>query len=987
MDVYLLRMLSETQNTRPLSGIFSWFSIVLAILVLTVSSPGNLSAAGLREPASSVLERSHPTIQDDQVLPFTDLVRRGRLTNGLEYFVRHHSHPENTVVLRLAVDAGSVQEESGQEGLAHFVEHMAFNGTEEFGRGELVAYLESLGMRFGPDINAYTSFDETVYKLEIPADDEEALVRGFRVMQQWASALTFEETAIETERAVIVEEWRRGRGAAARIMDRHIPVLLQDSRYAERLPIGDMDVVRNAPRERLVDYFHRWYRPDNIALVAVGDLPVDRLEELVREHLGDIEPRETPLDRPYFEVPLQEGTRVSIASDPEAARSTVAIYLPGSPDPMQRVRDYRSILVRSLFASVLNERFRDVSRDPDAPIQNAGVGWSRLVRDTEITVASATVRDERITESLEVLVTELERADKHGILDSELHRAKARFMEFIRDARVNARTRPSGSIADELVRHWTRGEPVPGVEYEYHLYEELLPTITLEEVSAVATRFTREDNRIVLAGLRDDGEGRRPDGSPLPTEEELLDVLHRTEERAVLPPVPEDRHSHLLDTEPPRGEIRDIVDHDTVDTREYRLSNGMRLFVRPSDLREDEILFSAYSPGGLSLVSDELVPSARITSEAARESGIGALDASSLERVLAGRSVELTRPIGEMQERMSGGARRADLELLFQLIHLAFTEPRFEARALDTVRRRLTQQILGAQASPQGLFARRFQELYAAGDPRRAPLTVDDLDAITVDQVEQVYRERFADPADFALFLVGSLDLEAVEEFAQRYLAGIPGFAPITAEPDDRGFLEQPHDRGYPLPRGVEADVIRAGTEPVAQVGIVFHNDYEWSRKENHRFNSLADLLTIRLREEIREDTGGTYGVGAAGWRVRDPLPRAYLQVFFGMDPDRSGELVRRTLEVIEDVRQEAPSEELLQRVRAQQRESFRRSLRENRFWLSSLEFAVQHGRELAEIPEFPELIESLTAEDIRATAERYLDAEQRIQLLLLPRD
>lgn len=959
-------------------------TLILAVLV-SVVSPGTVFRSNSLAAAGHGEQSARESIRRDAALPFTAEVRRGRLSNGLDYFVRSHGRPENTVVLRLIVDAGSVQETAGQEGLAHFVEHMAFNGTEEFAEGELVAYLESLGMRFGPDINAYTGFDETVYKLEIPADDEEALHRGFRVMQQWASAITFEEDAIESERGVIVEEWRRGRGASARIMDQHIPILLQDSLYAERLPIGDMDVVRTAPRSRLVDYFERWYRPDNMALIAVGDLPVERLESLVREHMSDIPAPVAPLHRPYPTVPSHEGTRVSIASDPEATRSTIAVYITDPPHPMRTVEDYRSILVRSLFASVINERLRDITRDPESPLLSAGIGWSRFLRDTEITVASASIRDERVVDALESIVTELERAERYGVMETELDRARARFMQSIEDALVNARTRPGGRLADELVRHWTQGEPVPGIEFEYRLYEELLPGITVEEVNATAALFTRDQDRIILAGLREDGSGKLPDGSPLPSEDELLRVLFRTEARPVSPPVPEDQHSLLLQQEPDRGEIVNRIDHSTVDTMEYHLENGMRLFVRPSDLKEDEILFSAYSPGGLSLVPDEMVVAARITADVARESGLGNLNATALERLLAGRSVELRRSIGDRAETMSGSARRADLEELFQLVHLAFTAPRFEERALAAVRQRLGQQIRGAKASPQGLFGRHFQTLYAAGNPRLLPLTEEALEAVMLDQVEQVYRDRFGNPADFALFIAGSVDPYQIEELAERYLAGIPS-SPGT--PNERGFLESVRDTGYRLPPGVIEEELRSGTEPVAQVGIIFHTDeYQWSREENHRFNSLGDLLNIRLREEIREDAGGTYGVGAGGWRFRDPSPTAYMQVFFGMDPHRARELIDRTLEVIEDIRWEPASEEYLQRIRAQQREQYRRGLLENSYWLSSLEFSVQHGRDLSTIPEFPALIDNLTAEHIRDAADRYLKRENRIQLLLLPRE
>lgn len=914
----------------------------------------------------------YPRGMQEPSLPSAPDLVSGRLESGMDYFVWSNGWPENRVVLRLVVNAGSVQEQEHERGLAHFVEHMAFNGTELFPRGELVRYLESLGMRFGPDVNAYTSFDETVYKLDLPADDPAALERGFRVLEQWSQAVTFPGALIETERGVIVEEWRRGRGAQARMLDQHIPVLLQDSRYALRLPIGDMEIIRTASRDDLVGYYRRWYRPDNMAVIAVGDLPAADLEELVQRHLGRVAPVPHYLQREYHSVPRLPGTRISIAADREATRSTVALYLPRDPLAFRTAEDYRAMLVRSLLASILNERLRDLARDAASPILSGGAGWTRFVRDTEISVISAVAQDGRTVEATELLAREVERVRRFGVLPSEVERARGRFLQAIEEAWVNAANRPSSSLADELVRHWTQGEPVPGIAREYELYGELLPGISAEEVSAAVSFFNEEDGLVVLVGLREDG-------SPVPDEGAIRQALS-VSDVFLTPPADDEEITELITQSQTSGSILQEIHHEAVDTRELILENGMRVFVRQTDIRDDEIVVSLFQRGGLSQVDEHLVPAARLMSAVLQESGAGPFSAPQLQRFLSRKSVELAPRVLQTTGVLSGSTRRNDLETLFQLVVLAVTEPRVDPNALETVRRSTLQSIRGAQASPQGQFSRRFQELYAAGDPRLAPLDPRDVEGITAEMVDLIARRQWNDPREMALFVVGSVSPEEVAQLSATWLAGIPS-RDTEARADGAPPPVFRHDDE------VRTEVVRAGSEDVAQVGMIFHSDYQWSREENHRLNTLADVMNIRLREVLREEQGGTYGVGAASWRQRLPIPRAFVQVFFGMDPARSQELINRTLDVIAELREELVSPDILERVRAQQRESYRQSVRDNSYWLATLQFAHEHHRDFATIPEFPRLIEAVTREEIRETARAYLDPQRRLQLLLLPQE
>jgi zinc protease len=418
------------------------------------------------------------------------------------------------------------------------------------------------------------------------------------------------------------------------------------------------------------------------------------------------------------------------------------------------------------------------------------------------------------------------------------------------------------------------------------------------------------------------------------------------------------------------------IEHSEVEARELHLSNGMRVFLKPTDLREDEILFSAFSPGGLAVVPEELSPAAKLATTVARESGLGDLDASALERFLSGRSASVSTTIGRVSEGLSGSTRQADQELLMQMIYASITAPRFEESAWNNVRQQTLQQIRNSTASPQGRYSRRLQELFAAGSIRLSPLTSEDVAGIELADMEEVYTDRFDDAGDFTFFFVGSFEMTEMEELVERYLAGIPA-SETTEEtiPDDI----------YPRPEGIAADTVYAGSEPVAQLAIVIHGPYDWSQEENYHFNSMTSVLNIQLREEIREAMGGAYSVGAGGWRWRVPRPWSYAQIGFGLDPERVPELRQRALDIVRRLADAPPSQEYVERVQAQQRDEYRQNQQQNAYWLSALEFSAQHGRDPATILDYPELVNTLTAEAIQESARRYLQPERRIELLLMP--
>ena len=936
-------------NSRVLRIVFA--SLVTLLSVLPVAARGRA--------------------ESDDLLPFNDRVERGTFANGMDYFLLRHGYPEGRVVLRLVVNAGSILETDDQRGLAHYLEHMAFNGTERFGENELVGFLESLGAGFGPDVNAYTGFDETVYQLDVPLEQDGALETAFQVMQQWAEAIAFDPEAIERERGVVIEEQRLGRGAARRMFDQHSRVLFAGSRYADRFPIGTLEGIESFEREDFVAFYRRWYRPDNMAIIAVGDVPVARLRELAARELGSIEAPQRRLRRRTFRVRPRGDLQVSVASDPEATENLVGLYVPTIAARQDRRSDYRAALIEGLYATILNERLRELSRDPDAPLLSAGLGGAaRFIRPLDLRVANAIAKQDRGLEALELLARELARAAQFGFRASELERARARFVQSIEEAFVNRETRPMADLADELVRHWTTGEPVPGIETEFELYRAILPSVTLDDLKAVAQAWAAPDGAVVLAGLRS-GEQRIPDQAeflaavragyttPLRESEAL-------EDDAALMPNPPD----------PRG-ARVVAYHEAVEVSEIELENGVRVLVKPTDFSEDEVLISMYSAGGLALVDDSDVVAARLALAVGAQSGVARLDAAALERALAGASSSVTLSLGRTDEGLRAAGRVQDLELTFQLIHQYLTAPRFDQRALERVVAEQIEKIRSAQAAPQGRYARRFQELYANGDPRLAPLVAEQLQRVRVADLARVYAQRFSTRSDMVFTVVGSVTTERVRELAARYLATLaPAGEPETIPP-----------ASYRPPERTVSEVVRAGSEAVALYTLVLHGGYRWSRTENYLLSSLATLVETRLREELREAAGGTYSVGAGTWRFREPEPLAFVSIGFGLDPARLEELRARTQAVIDELIAAPVDTDYVTRIQAGQRSRYDEDLQSNAYWRSTIEFSARHGRDLNQITAYGRLIDQLDATTLQQTAERYLRDRNRLEVVLLPEE
>lgn len=935
----------------------------VAVLFSLVAT-GTLTA---QEPADTAAAWSAPL---EAPLPVDPEVKTGRLENGLRYYLRVNGRPEKRAELRLVVNAGSVLEDEDQRGLAHFVEHMAFNGTEHFAKQQLVDYLESIGMRFGPDLNAYVNYDETVYKLTIPTDSAGIVETAFQILEDWAHGLTFDSVEVEKERGVVVEEWRLGRGAFSRIQDKQFPILFKESLYAERLPIGKLEIIETAPVETLRRFYHDWYRPDLMAVVAVGDFDPDRFEHLIRHHFEGLEAPESARPRPAIQVPDHEETLFAIASDPELPISNVQLVYKLPPSMVRTHANYREWFEQRLYNSMLNSRFFEITQtSEDPPFLFASSGKGRWVRSAEVYLLAAAVPDGGIARGLERVLVEAERVARHGFSESELERQKADMLRSFERSFDEREKTESSSYASEYVRAFLVEEPIPGIAYEYALARRFLPEIDLEDVNRIGRTWIGDRNRVILAASPE------KEGVPIPDEVELAAVFGRALATEIEPWEETAADVPLLAELPESGTVVEERRFEEVGVTEWRLSNGMRVLLKPTDFKEDQLLFSARSPGGSSLAPDENYLSAEWSATAVSVGGVGDFSAVDLQKRLAGKLVGVGPAMDELQAGMSGNASPKDLETLFQLIYLHFTAPRRDTTAFASLSSRLRTMLANRSASPEAVYSDTLTVVLSQHHFRRRPPTVEMLEEIDLDTALAFYRDRFADAGNFTFTFVGRFNLDSIQPLVERYLGGLPSTS----------RQETWRDVGVEPPTGIVRRVVRKGIEPKGRSTLVFTGPFEFERLNVYTVQSMVEVLRIMLRETLREEMGGTVGVFVSASPVRDPRPRYTVRIAFGADPERLEELTGAVFATIDSLATHGASEENLAKVKETQRRQRETNLRENRFWLSVIDDYDRHDEDLRLIMEYDELVEDLTAEAVGRAARTYLRPGNYVRVLLLP--
>ncbi|MCX6121068.1 MAG: insulinase family protein [Ignavibacteriales bacterium] len=916
------------------------------------------------------LFQAQQTFKLEQVLTPDPKILVGKLDNGLTYYIRENHKPEKRAELRLAVKAGSILEDDDQQGLAHFDEHMAFNGTKNFPKQDLINFLEKSGVRFGPELNAYTSFDETVYMLQVPTDSPEVMKKGFQILEEWGHDVSYDDTEIDKERGVVIEEWRLRRGAEERVSMKHLPTELYKSHYADRITIGKKEILESCPHDALRKFYRDWYRPDLMAVLAVGDFNKVEIEKLIKEHFSHLKNPEKERERIQYPVPDNKETLVSIATDAELTRASVDVLFKRDTSSQSTAADYRKEIISNLSSSMLNARYRELLQKPNPPFIYAYNYDGRFIGPKQAFYFAAGVKENSILDGLEAMLTEAFRVKQHGFTATELERQKTQSLRGIEKAYKERDKTESRPFIDEYIRNFLQHEPIPGIEVELALYKQFLPGITLEEVNKQTQERMTESNRVITVSAP------QKDSVKIPTEAEVLSLMNEVSAEQLTPYVDKVNTEPLVDHLPTPGKVVEEKNISSLGVIEWKLSNGARVVLKPTDFKNDEILFSAYSNGGTSLVDDKNSLSAEFTSViVGRSSGVGTFDPIALQKKLSGKIVSVYPTISTLAEGFGGSASPQDIETLFQLVYLYGTSPRKDSTAFLSLITRYKASLQNRSVSPEAAFADTLQVTLTNYHPRMRPLTTPLLEEVNLDRAFSFYKDRFADFSDFIFFFVGSFKVDSIKPLVEQYLAALPSL----------NRKEMWKDLNIEPPRGVISKQVKKGIEPKSSVNLTFTGPFEWSQQNRYDFNSMLEALNIKLREVLREDKGGTYGVGAGGSPSLYPRQEYNISVRWGCNPERVDELVKVALQQIDSAKLKPFDPLYIEKVRETQRRGYEVNLKQNGFWLNNLYSYYANNENPEMILNYPKLVENLNAAAIQNAAKKYFDMNNYVKVVLYP--
>lgn len=946
-------------NTRTSAVLFAFLAVTSTAVAPALAqqpSQANPLERAARDPLSAVIA-------------VTPEVKVGQLPNGLQYYVRANGTPKGRAELRLVVNAGSVLEDDTQRGLAHFVEHMAFNGTTHFPGGEIPAFIQRLGMRFGAHVNAHTSFDETVYQLQIPTDNRSVIDRSILIMEDWAHGVSFERDEVEKERGVVLEEWRLGLGAEARIRDAQMPVLLKGARYADRSPIGRPEILQNVTPERLRQFYSDWYRPDLMAVVAVGDFDAAMVEQMIVSHFRDIPRPTTAKPRPLYTVPPHPDTRYALVSDKEARGTLVNIFSIKPAGDQRTLGTYREQMVERLFGRMLSARFDEVAHSQNPPFLAAETNRGLLVRSAVQTTVVALVPDGGAERGLAALITEVQRVIQHGFTQTELDREKSDSLHYLDEALADKDKSPSGPLADELVRHVIQDEPVPGIVYEQAMAQRFLPGISLAEVNALAKNWIPETDRVIAVTAPERA------GLALPTQARLASAVFTASNARLTAYVDKVSTQPLLALQPTPGTITRTNSRPEIGVTEWQLSNGARVILKPTPLKEDEILFRAYSPGGTSIANDQDLVPAETADQVVSEGGLGSFSRVDLNKMLAGATAAVRADIGDADEGMRGGSAKKDVERMFQLIYLNFTAPRADAQQFEALKARLKPMLANQQALPEAAFRMTLNSALTQDNPRARPLTAAAVDQMSLDRSLAFYKNRFADASDFTFVFVGSLDVQAMKPLVEKYLASLPSIRRTEAA----------IDRGVRPPAAVVEREVVKGVDPRSQVAIVFTGTFQNTPINRLLIKTMGEMLGGNLHHVLREELGGTYGVNVDSRFSKYPTQDYQISIGFACDPARVKELTDAAWNEIRTFAERGPSADFLAGVRKQMDRELENGYEENADLLNDLMESVEYGEDISTVFNQKALYDQLTVPALRTAARDFLNLKRYVQVTLRP--
>ncbi|MBR0196141.1 MAG: insulinase family protein [Paludibacteraceae bacterium] len=912
--------------------------------------------------------------QAPEKLPLDPEVRYGKMDNGLTYYIRHNEQPKQRCEFHIAQSVGAILEEDHQNGLAHFLEHMAFNGTEHFPGKGIITYFESVGVHFGSNINAYTSIDETVYRLsDVPTYREGIIDSALLVMRDWSCGLSLLGDEIDAERGVIREEWRTGRTAMRRMYKELNALMYPGTQYAKRDVIGDTAVINNFEYQALRDYYHKWYGPDNQAIIVVGDINVDSIEAKIQALWADVPRRANYGERPLYTVNHNDKPLVAIVTDPEAQGTRIDVEYKFDQLPailQSTAQEYTLNLVRSLACTMLNNRFKDLALRPDATFIRAFCRYGETAKLMDAFDVIVIPKDGQETAALNDALFQLEKMHRYGFTNAELDRAKNDKMNAMEKIYNERNTRKNIDLARECIRHFEDGESMPGVVWEYEFLNATLPLLSVDAVNKVAVSLIHPNPTVGIAAPEKEGVN-------LPSEATILASLAGMSDLAIEAPEEEKIDRVLVKKNPRKGTIKSKARNEEFGCTEWTLSNGVKVVIRPTQFKADEIMLQASSKGGLSQVKTEDLPSAEMATSIVTMSGVGTFNATQLTKALSGKTVAVKPEISENTERINASSSVKDLETMLQLTYLYFTAPRRDEEAFRTVMHMAQTQLANRDKDPNTIFSDSIEMMRTNHSERTVLYTNEMLNRVNLDKALAVYKARFANPADFTFVFVGNIDPEdaKVQELICQWIGGLK---------TKKGH-EDIIDHHITVTPGIQKNYFTFPMTTTTASNCIQYTSYDipYTIANDVHIELLGRILRTRYLESIREREGGSYGVSTYGFMNLVPSARAGLMMIFDTDPLKQEKLIGIIHEEVQAILANGPLANDLSKEKESMLKNYQENLEKNGYWRNVLYMYYMFG--INELREYKPAVESTTADDIQQILKQLVAAGNMYEVVMFP--
>ncbi len=906
-------------------------------------------------------------------IPVDKTIRLVKMENGLTYYLKENKKPEGRIQFRLVTNAGSILEDDSQQGLAHFLEHMAFNGTEHYPHNTMVSELQKAGVSFGSHINAYTSFDETVYYLNMP-NSPEMIEMGMKILDGWASKLLFDNKEIEAERGVVLEEWRGRLGAGERMNKIIWPIMFKGSKYAERMPIGKEQIIMNFKRDEIVRFYKDWYRTDLQAIIIVGDFNIDEMEAKVKEYFSGYTKAENPRERIQYPIPENKEPLIAIATDKEAPSTTLQLMWKHKKANQNTIGDYRQNLVRNLTDEMLDARFSELCENISAPMISTFCYYSGFYgRNKDVFSVYAYPKDNHIEKTIQLLLSELKRAVEHGFLQTELDRQKEDLLDSYRKSAKEADKTPTTSLANEYTRHFLEGECIPGIRQEYSYAKEFIPEITLEEVNAMVAEWITEENMIIYLTAPEREDLR------VPSEKEILTLLNEMKNVKTEPWIDNYKEAPLYDKELPEATPKITKTNEVLDYTEYTLPNGIRYVVKKTNYKEDEIRMKSFARGGTSLYSDEESFMATMAAPFVDDAGIGDFSSTQLSKKLKGKTLSISPTITTDMQGFVGACSPKDLETMLQLINLYYESPRKDEESYEKNVQALRTQFKALEEYPQIVLQKALIKTAYPEYKRYLGLpTETDFETMNLNRMYEIFKERFTDASNQIFFFVGNISDEDIKLIA-KYLNNLP----VTNKQKN----EKNKDVYPVLAPDVNRTEVFKGKENMSIVIMLGETEgFDATLRNRCMVDMLGECLQISTTEIIREKMGDAYSPASDVSYVLEPIPAVSWTFQIQCDPKKVEKVEKAVLKIMQMYVKKGPDAETLKKAKEQMIKSREVQLQENSTWMNMIYGAYFYNEDRDErITKYNDWVNSITIEEIKELAKKYFDFSHYCVTILKP--